>query len=108
MLSLKLRAENFPHAPPAIPLFDQSGRPNSVKAQTKLPASSQKPWDEAAATRANSKSDAIEATLGQGAVEEFYYVQDFLVGVAHRGAGAELQDAAGVGGGDYLGFGLLH
>ena len=35
-------------------------------------------------------------------------MQDFLVGAAHRGAGAELQDAAGIGGGDYLRFGLLH
>jgi hypothetical protein len=41
-------------------------------------------------------------------VEQFHNVQDFLVGAAHRGAGAELQDAAGIGCGDDLGFGLLH
>jgi len=35
-------------------------------------------------------------------------VQDLLVGAVYRGAGAELQDAAGVGCGDDLGFGLLH
>ncbi len=46
--------------------------------------------------------------LRERAVEEFDYVEDFLVGAAHDGAGAELQDAAGVGCGDDLGFGLLH
>ena len=35
-------------------------------------------------------------------------MQDFLVCAADGGAGAELQDAAGVGGRDDLGFGLLH
>jgi hypothetical protein len=40
-------------------------------------------------------------------VEELDDVEDFLVGVVERGAGAELQEAAGVGGDDRLGLGGL-
>ena len=65
-----------------------------------------------AAARFTSRRTPYAATLCmllcKGAVEEFNYVQDFLVGAAEGGAGAELQDAAGIGCGDYLGFGLLH
>ena len=34
-------------------------------------------------------------------------MEDFMVGVVERGAGAELQEAAGVGGDDGLGAGGL-
>jgi len=34
------------------------------------------------------------------AVEKFDYVENFLIGVVQRGTGAELQQAAGVGGDD--------
>ena len=35
-------------------------------------------------------------------------MENFLIGAAEGGAGAKLQDAAGVGCGDDLGFGLLY
>ena len=60
------------------------------------------------ASRRTPNGARLHKRLGQGAVEEFDYVQYFLAGVAEGGAGAELQDAAGIGGGDYLGFGLLY
>ena len=40
-----------------------------------------------------------------GAVEEFDYVEDFLVGVVNLNAGAKLEEAAGVGGDDDFGAG---
>ena len=50
----------------------------------------------------------MSAKLGRarGTVEEFDYMKNFLAGVAAGGAGAELQDAAGIGGDDDLRFGL--
>ena len=43
----------------------------------------------------------------RGAVEEFDDVEDFVVGAVDGGAGAELEEAAGVGGDDGLGAGGL-
>ena len=40
-----------------------------------------------------------------GAVEEFDYVEDLLVGVVNLNAGAKLEEAAGVGGDDDFGAG---
>ena len=45
------------------------------------------------------------------AIEEFDDVEDFLIGLVDGGAGAELEEAAGVGGNDGLGasgLGMLH
>ena len=42
-----------------------------------------------------------------GVVEEFDYVEDFLAGAVDGSAGAELEEAAGVGGDDGLGAGGL-
>ena len=55
--------------------------------------------------------DALLRPFCYGAVEKFDYVEDLLVGVMQGGAGAELQQAAGVRGDDELGvggFGVLH
>jgi len=46
-----------------------------------------------------------------GAVEKFDDVENFLVGAVEGGAGAELQEAAGIGGNDDLGargLGVAH
>jgi hypothetical protein len=48
---------------------------------------------------------------GDGAVEQFDYVEDFLVGVVNLDAGAKLKEATGVGGDDDFGAGrggLMH
>ena len=42
--------------------------------------------------------------MRQGAVEQFDHVQHFLPGAMNRGAGAKLQNAAGIGGDDGLRF----
>jgi len=46
-------------------------------------------------------------SCAHASVEEFDDVEDFLVGAMEGGAGAELEEAAGVGGGDDLGAGGL-
>ncbi len=56
-------------------------------------------------------SSVFMGRSGNGAVEEFDDVEDFLVGAVDGGAGAQLQQAAGVGGDDGLGaggFGVAH
>lgn len=56
-------------------------------------------------------SSVFMARSCDGAIEEFDDVEDFLVCVMDGGAGAELQEAAGVGGDDGLragGLGVAH
>jgi hypothetical protein len=58
-------------------------------------------------------SSYIETTLirGDGAVEKFDDVEDFLASFEELGAGAQLQDASGIGsddGGGAAGCGALH
>jgi hypothetical protein len=62
-------------------------------------------------TSSSSRSEITasnELALGNGAVEEFENVQDFVVSAVDGGTGAKLQDATGIGGDDGLGLRLLH
>ena len=54
-----------------------------------------------------SRRRKIAHGFGQGAVEKFDHVQNFLAGSVNRGAGAKLQDAAGIRGDNRLRLGFL-
>jgi len=72
-------------------LYGETGPPRTLRARSRRPV--------------GGDSAGQESGRPHGAVEQFDYMKDFLVGVVKLGAGAELQEAAGVCGDDGLGAG---